>query len=113
MSIPVKNNKVDNILYCLKEFFNYVKKTSIFQSDNGSEHNNSIIKNFLETNNVKHILSYPRHPQSNGVVEVVRKNILCNINDIIDELSFKNIILECVNIHNNNIHTVTGYAHSF
>ena len=38
---------------------------------------------------------------------------MCNINDIIDELSFKNIILECVNIHNNNIHTVTGYTPSF
>ena len=97
--------------------FNYVGKPSIFQSDNGLEYNNSIIKNLLETNNVKHILSSPRNPQSNGVVEVVhkevRKNILCNINDIIDELSFKNIILECVNIHNNNIHTVTGYAPSF
>lgn len=117
MSIPVKNNNADNILYCLKEFFNYVGKTSIFQSDNGSEYNNSIINNFLETNNVKHILSSPKHPQSNGDVEVVhkevRKNILCNINDNIDELSFKKIILECVNIHNNNIHSVTGYAPSF
>ena len=46
MSIPVKNNNADNILYCLKELFNYVGKPSIFQSDNGLEYNNSIIKIF-------------------------------------------------------------------
>lgn len=33
----------------------------------------------------------------------VRRNILCNINIIEDEVSFKNIILDYVNIHNNNI----------
>ena len=43
----------------------------------------------------------------------VRKNILSNINQIVDEISFRNIILECVNIHNNNWHTVTGYKPSF
>ena len=32
----------------------------------------------------------------------VRRNILCNINIIEDEVSFKNIILDYVNIHNNN-----------
>ena len=43
----------------------------------------------------------------------VRKSIVCNIIDIIDDISFKNIILECVSIHNNNIHTVTGFKPSF
>ena len=47
------------------------------------------------------------------VPKEMRKNILCNINDIIDDISFKNIILECVSIHNNNIHTVTGFKPSF
>ena len=41
------------------------------------------------------------------------KTILCNINDIIDDISFKNIILECVSIHNNIIHTVTDFKPSF
>ena len=97
MSIPIKNNKTNNILFCLKEFFNYIGKSLIFQSDNGSEYNNAIIKNFLESNNVKHIFSSPQHPKSNGVVEVVhkevRKSIFSNINQIVDEISFRNIIL--------------------
>lgn len=117
MSIPIKNNNANNILCCLKEFVNYVGKPAIFQSDNGSEYKNNIIKNYLDDNNIKRIFSSPRHPQTNGVVEVVhkevRKNLLCNINDIIDDISFKNIILECVSIHNNNIHTVTGFKPSF
>jgi hypothetical protein len=30
-SIPIKNNNVNNILFCLKEFFNYIGKPLIFQ----------------------------------------------------------------------------------
>ena len=63
MSIPIKNNNANNILCCLKEFVNYVGKPEIFQSDNGSEYKNNIIKNYLYANNIKHILSSsPRHP---------------------------------------------------
>ena len=94
--IPIKNNNANNILFCLKEFFNYIGKPLIFQTDNGFEYNNSIIINFLESNNVKHIFSSPRHPQRNGVVEdirkEIRKNILTYINQIEDEISFRNII---------------------
>lgn len=95
----------------------YVGKPKIFQCDNGSEYNNSIIKNYLATNDIQQIFSSPRHPQSNGVVEVVhkevRKNILCNINYIEDDITFKNVIIDSVNIHNNNIHMITGYKPCF
>ena len=117
MSIPVKNNNSENILYCIKQYINYVGQPKIFQSDNRSEYNNALVKNFLITNNIKQIFSSPRHPQSNGVVEVVykevRKNILFNINKIKEEISFRNTILDCVNIHNNNYHSVTGYKPVF
>ena len=43
----------------------------------------------------------------------VRKNILLKINDIIDYIYCKNIILECINVHNNNIYTVTYFKPSF
>ena len=36
----------------------------------------------------------------------VRRNLLCNINIIENEVSFKNIILDYVNIHNNNINEI-------
>ena len=56
LSIPVKNNNAQNILYCLKQFFQFVGVPKIIQSDNGTEYNNSTINNFLTTNEVKHIL---------------------------------------------------------
>ena len=65
ISVPVKNNNGINILYCIKEFINYVGKPKEFQSDNGSEYKNNLIKNFLDDNNIIHIFSSPRHPKSN------------------------------------------------
>ena len=35
------------------------------------------------------------------------------VNKIKDEISFRNSILDCVNIHNNNNHSVTGYKPVF
>ena len=43
----------------------------------------------------------------------VRKNILNNIHLITDDVSFDNVLLDSVNIHNNNIHTVSGYSPCF
>ena len=81
MSIPFKNNNAENILICLKLYFNNIGMSKIFQSHNGSEYKNAVVNNYLTSNNIKHIFSSPKHPQSNGVVEVVHKevgkNILC------------------------------------
>ena len=40
MSIPVKNNNADNILFCIKQFVNYIGKPKIFQSDIITEYKN-------------------------------------------------------------------------
>ena len=38
---------------------------------------------------------------------------MLNFNQILDEISFKNLILDCVDIHNNNVHSVTGFKPAF
>ena len=57
--------------------------------------------------------SRPRHPQSNGVVEVVHKEIrryvLLKFSDFNNNFDLKDVILEAINIHNHNIHTSTGF----
>ena len=58
LSIPVKNNNAQNLLYYFKQFFHFVGVPKIIQSDNGTEYNNSIINNFLTTHEVKHITLY-------------------------------------------------------
>ena len=43
----------------------------------------------------------------------VRKNLLLNFGQIEDEITFQNLILDCVNIHNNNVHPTTGFKPTF
>ena len=117
LSKPVKNNNAENIFLYFKLFFNTIGYPKIIQTDNGTEYKNNIINNLLTSNNIEHIFSSPRHPQTNGVVEVVhkevRKNILYNRHLIKDDISFENIVLDSVLVHNMNIHTITGYKPSF
>ena len=81
-SYPVKDNNAQNALYCIKNFCMMVGYPKILQSDNGSEYKNNIIKNFCIKNNIKQIFSAPRHPETNGVIEVshkeIRKNVIIN-----------------------------------
>jgi len=117
LSKAVKNNNTKNIQICMKNYFNCIGYPKIIQSDNGSEYKNAIINNLLTSNNIKQIFSSHRHPQTNGVVEIVhkevRKNILNNLDLIEDAIFFENILLDCVLVHNNNTHTVTGYKPVF
>ena len=117
MSIPIENNNADHILLCLKKYFNTLGYPKILQTDNGTEYKNNTIENFCVSNKIQHIFSTPRHPQTNGVVEIVhkevRKNILNSIDLIIDKISFDNVILDSVKIHNENVHTITGFKPNF
>ena len=42
----------------------------------------------------------------------VRKNKLLNFNQILDEISFNNLISICFDMHNNNVHSVTLFKHT-
>ena len=50
-------------------------KCKIFQTDNGLEFNNNNLKLFLENENIKYIRSAPYHPQTNGCVEALHKQM--------------------------------------
>ena len=73
MPNPVKNNNTKNILLCLKQIVNYIGFLKIFQSENGAEYNNSIVKYYLITNNIKQIFSSPPHQQTNCVWKLYTK----------------------------------------
>ena len=97
----------------IKEFCYFVGYPKILQTDNGMEYNNNIIENFCNKYNIKHIKSRPRHPQTNGVVEVVhkeiRKYVILKYSEFSNDFNLKDTLLEAVNIHNHNTHTTTGY----
>lgn len=112
-SYAIKENNSKNALLCIKDFCNSVGYPKIIQSDNGLEYKNSIISEFCESNNIVHIFSSPRHPQTNGCVEIAhketRKYILNIISENEKELDLTNILLDANKIHNYNVHTITRY----
>ena len=64
-SFLLKNKKSELIFSKIKTFINVNVPCKLFQTDNGSEFNNNILKIYLENLNIKYIRSAPYHPQSN------------------------------------------------
>ena len=113
MSFPIETNDAVNALNCFKEFCILVGTPKILQTDNGGEYKNNLFKNYCDENNIKHIFSSPYHPESNGIVEVshkeIRKNVIISYSEHPDNFNLKNVLLDAVAIHNQNIHTSTNY----
>ena len=74
-SFPVVENNANNVLNEIKEFCYYVGIPKFIQTDNGSEYNNNLFAEFCDKHNIQHINRRPPHPQTNGVVKVLHKEI--------------------------------------
>lgn len=61
-----------------------------FQSNNGKEFKNNILKIYLENHNIIYILSASYHPESNGCCETLQKEIKAYL---LNELGKKKINL--------------------
>ena len=85
----------------------------IIQIDNSSEYNNNLFAEFCDKYNIQHINSSSLNPQTNGVVEVVHKEIrqyvLMIYSEYNNNFDLKDVILEAINIHKHKIHSSTGY----
>ena len=65
-SYLLRNKTSELVLSKIKIFFRENGKCEIFQTDNGKEFNNVILKTYLDNNNVKYLRSASYHPQANG-----------------------------------------------
>ena len=54
-------------------------------SDNGPQFSSTEFSQFLESNRIKHILSAPYHPASNGLAERFMQTLKCNLNATVKE----------------------------
>jgi transposase len=76
-----------------------------------------MIDKFCINNSIIYIKSRPRHPQTNGVVEVVnkeiRKLVLIKYAEFEKDFDLKTTILDGFNAHNHNVHPTTGYKPCF
>ena len=107
----LKTKTAEEVLKNIEIFMENFGKCKILQTDNGTEFKNTLLERYCLENNIKLIHSSPYHPQTNGVCEVVHKEIrkyiyteyLKNKSDFNIEDELFNII----KIHNNKIHSST------
>ena len=68
------------------------------------EYENNMIDKFCINNSIIYIKSRPRHPQTNGVVEVVnkeiRKLVLIKFAEFEKDFDLKTTILDAIKAHN-------------
>ena len=108
-------NKTSELLVLskIKIFFRENGKCEIFQTDNGKEFNNVILKTYLDNNNVKYLRSAPYHPQTNGCCEAVHKEIksylLGKKEEKEDNFDLEIEIEEAIEFHNFRTIKSTGY----
>ena len=86
----LKNKEAELILAKIKSYIGYNDACKIFQSYNGKEFHNNMLKIYSENNNIIYIHSAPYHPESNGCCEAVHKEIKAYL---LDEMEKKKIIL--------------------
>ena len=112
-SYLLKNKTAELVVSKIRAFFRDNGVCEIFQTDNGKEFNNTILKTFLDNNNVNYLRSAPYHPQTNGCCEAVHKeikNYLLRKKELLKESFDLEIALEeAIDFHNNRIIKSTGY----
>ena len=112
-SYLLKNKTSELVVSKIKSFIRSNGKCEIFQTDNGKEFNNIILKTFLENNNIKYLRSSPYHPQSNGCCEAVHKEVKSyllrakHLNK--DKFDLEISIEDAIDFHNNRVLKSTGY----
>ena len=105
------------VLNHINDFIGHYGEPKILQCDHGKEFDNNLLKNYCKERNINLIFAGVRHPTTNGVVEVVHKDILNSL--LSEKLEKKNkfdikfAISNAARAHNNNIHSVTKYSPEF
>ena len=103
-------------MHYIKKFFAINKTPKLLQSDRGKEFDNALLKEYLDSENIKYIRSRPYHPQTNGCLELYHWELhkymynelkdKDNINDMVIEQSLDKYIL----FHNSTKKCCTLYS---
>ena len=116
-SYLLKNKSANEVLFKINEFICHYGIPKILQTDHGKEFDNNLLKDYCKNNNIQLITSGVRHPTTNGVVEVVHKDIKNSL--LAEKLKLKKnydlnfSILNAAREHNTNIHNITKYSPEF
>ena len=107
----LKTKEAEEVLKKIDTYMENFGKCKILQVDNGTEFKNKELERYCHENNIKLVHSSPYHPQSNGVCEVVHKEIRKYIYTEFfkDKINFniEDELFNIIKIHNNKIHSST------
>lgn len=110
---PLKSKEDADVLKALKAMLRRsgFKNTESIRSDRGSEFTNNLFKQYLESKDIKQILSSAHNPASNGLVENWNRTIKGLIRRYItvtDNEDWVKILPKLVENYNNSRHITTG-----
>ena len=71
----MKNKDTESVLNSFKKYIMINGKCNIYQTDRGTEFCNAITDSYCINEEIEHITSNVRHPQTNGSIEVVHKKL--------------------------------------
>ena len=107
----LKTKEAAEVLKKIEMFIESFGKCKILQVDNGTEFKNKLLEGYCKENNIKLIHSSPYHPQTNGVCEVVHKEIRKYIYTEFfknkNNFNVEDELFNKIKIHNNKIHSST------
>lgn len=108
----LKTKEAYELLKKIEIYIENFGKCKILQVDNGIEFKNNLLHTYCKNNNISIIHSSPYHPKSNGVVEVVHKEIrkyIYNENFLNkDDFDIEEELFNITKIHNNKTHSTTN-----
>ena len=116
-SYLLKHKSANEVLVKINDFIGHYGTPKILQTDHGKEFDNKLLKDYCNNNNIQLINSGVRHPTTNGVVEVVHKDIKNSL--LAEKLKYKKnydlnfSISNAARAHNTNIHSITKYSPEF
>ena len=116
-SYLLNKKEAKEVLNHINNFISRNGEPSILQCDQGKKFENNLLKIYCKDRNINLLCSGVRHPMTNGMVEVVHKEI---ISSLLAEKLEKNknydinfAISNAVRAHNINIHTVTKFSQEY
>ena len=106
-SYLLETKSSEEVIINLNDFISHYGSPKIIQSDNGKEFSNTLFNDYCAEHDIEIIHSRPRHPQTNGIVERLHKDIKKHIYieklTKKDKFNIKLAVQNAVYSHNNTI----------
>ena len=106
-SFLTETKEAEEIIINLNDFITHYGSPTIIQCDNGKEFDNSKFYNYCNEHNIKVEHSKPRHPQTNGIVERLHRDMkkMLYVEKLTkkDKYNIKMAVQNAVYSHNNTV----------